>query len=112
MGNLIIYEEGTPVLAKEAADKLADLQKASKQIEKSLADIKAKLQEEMKAANVIKIDMPQLVITYVPETTTERLDSKALKKDLPAIYNEYTTETKKAGYIKLTVREENGNMGD
>lgn len=105
MQELIIYEEGTPVIAPEAADKIADLQKAAKKIDESLKEIKARLQEEMEAKKIIKIDMPQLAVTYVPETTQERLDSRALKKDLPEIFNTYAAETKKSAYITLKARD-------
>lgn len=105
MENLIKIEEGTAVLAPEAAEKIATMQNEAKKLEEALKEIKSRLFEEMKAQNVLKIDMPNLVITYVAETTTESLDSKALKKDLPEIYNEYVTEKPRAGYVKLTTRE-------
>lgn len=105
MENLIKIEEGTAVLAPDTADRIASLTKEAKKLEEALKEIKSRLFEEMKAQNVLKIDMPNLVITYVAETTTESLDSKALKKDLPEIYNEYVTEKPRAGYVKLTTRE-------
>ena len=105
MDELIIYEEGTAVLAPDAAEKIAYLQTKVKDLDDKLKEIKARLYEEMKAQSIVKIDMPQLAITYVPETTTEKLDTKELKKDLPEIYNTYVKESPKAGYIKITVRE-------
>ena len=105
MDELIIYEEGTAVLAPEAAEKIAAMQKEAKKLEEALKDIKGRLYEEMKAQNILKIDMPNLAVTFVAETTTESLDTKALKKDLPEIFNTYATEKTRAGYVKLTTRD-------
>ena len=112
MQELITIEEGTAIIAQETADKIAELQKAYKNIEESLKEIKAQLYQEMKDRNILKIETPTLVVSYIPETTTETLDLKELKRDLPEIFNDYSVEKKKAGCVKLTTREKDVNMGD
>lgn len=112
MQELIIYEEGTPVIAPETADKIAEMQEAYKRLEDGLKEIKARLFQEMKEKDILKIETPGLVVSYVAETTTEKIDTKALKKDLPEIYNTYTQEATRAGFVKLTVREKHGDLDD
>lgn len=105
MDELIIYEEGTPVIAPEAAEKIASLHKEIKRLDDAMKEIKTRLFEEMKANDILKIDMPNLAITYVADTVTETLDTKQLKRDLPEIFNDYSIEKPRAGYVKITTRD-------
>lgn len=77
---------------EENAKRYADMQK----------QMKAKLYKAMEEAGVAKIEMNGVNITFVAPTTSEKLDSKALKKDFPDIYNSYVSISERAGYVKIS----------
>lgn len=90
-------------LDKEVSKKIADFEKAIKEMKEKEDELKAAILEEMQKKNIIKIDTEELIITKIAPTTRETLDTKLLKEELPDIYDSYVkiSEVKASLRIKL-----------
>jgi len=92
-------------LPQEVIDEIVRVEKLAEEYAKAQKKLRADILQAMQDADVSKIDIEDvLALTVVPETTSERLDSKALKAELPDIYNSYCKISPKAAYLKVTVR--------
>lgn len=100
--NEIKLIDGT--LTPELSQEIADLEKSYKDLEAKEKELKAKLKEVMQASGVVKVDNDIIRITYIPETDAEGFDKKALKEELPDIYDAYCTISKRAAYVKVEVK--------
>lgn len=100
MTDLIRTENGVSLLVAEAAREIAMFERQAKVIKDAEDRLKAAILEEMERKGVIKLDSDELTITYVAPTTRESFDSKALRSDLPDVYDAYT----KLSPVKASVR--------
>ena len=92
-------------LPQEVIDEVIRVEKLADEYAKAQKKLRAAILEAMKEADVEKIDIEDVIaLTVVPESTSERLDSKALKAELPDIYDTYCKISPKAAYLKVTVR--------
>ena len=92
-------------LPQEVIDEVIRVEKLAEEYAKAQKKLRAAILEAMKEADVEKIDIEDVIaLTVVPESTSERLDSKALKAELPDIYDTYCKISPKAAYLKVTVR--------
>ena len=92
-------------LPQEVIDEVIRVEKLAEEYAKAQKKLRAAILEAMKEADVEKIDIEDVIaLTVVPESTSERLDSKALKAELPDIYDTYCKISLKAAYLKVTVR--------
>lgn len=96
--NLILSENK---LSSSSRSKLQKIMTYKKEIEKLEKDLKEELYEEMKKRNIKKFSNDDVTITKVDETTVTKFDSARFKKDFPEIYQQYTKESKKKGYVKI-----------
>lgn len=101
MNDIVLVEGG---LSNELSQEIADLETTYKELEAKSKAVKAKLKEAMKAAGVVKIDNDIIMISYTAPTTSEKFDSKALKAELPDIYNTYCNIVPQADSIKVKVK--------
>lgn len=86
----------------EQIKRVVESKKAMEAQEKELKD---KLREAMEAHGIKSIDNRLVKITYIAPTTTVSIDSAKLKKRYPAIAEECSKSSPKAGYIKIEVKE-------
>lgn len=92
-------------LPQEVIDEVIRVEKLADEYAKAQKKLRAAILDAMKEADVEKIDIEDVIaLTVVPESTSERLDSKALKAELPDIYDTYCKISPKAAYLKVTVR--------
>ena len=101
MEGLMIIDGG---LTPEVSEKIAELEIAFKELEVKEKELKGQLMNIMMENDIAKIDNDILSITRVPASTTEKLDTKALKEELPDIYDSYVKISPRAGYVKITVK--------
>lgn len=73
---------------------------------KSFKELQNDLYAEMTEGNVKDLDIGRLSFTRVLPSASRRFDSKSFKKDHADLYEEYQKETKRKGYIKMTVQED------
>lgn len=89
---LVAIEEQIAILK----DSLSELETKRTQ---ALEPIQAKMIED----GVKNVDNPRIKITLVADSTSTRFDSKRFKADHSDLFEEYSTETTRAGYIKTTL---------
>lgn len=100
MEELITVREGQAMLLPEIAGRIADFERKVAEIKKQEDELKKAILSEMEAKQVIKLETDSLAITYVAPTTRESLDSKALREELPDIYDTYA----KISPVKASIR--------
>lgn len=83
---------------------IAALTLQKKQIEEQEKKMKEQLQKAMEKYGVKSFENETVKFTYVAPTVENRLDSKALKADLPEVAAKYTKQSPKAGYVKITAK--------
>ena len=83
---------------------IAALTLQKKQIEDQEKLMKEQLKAAMEKYGVKSFENEPVKFTYVAPTMENRLDSKALKADLPDVAAKYTKQNPKAGYVKITVK--------
>lgn len=84
------------------SDILDQYDREKKAIEEQLEVFKAKMIEEMKANKFTKAEQGLYKFAIVAESKTERFDSKRFKEEHPDIYGQYTTESIRKEYLKIT----------
>lgn len=89
MDELIVRTESGAMLTADTEEKITALLKAADEIKAKVDDLKADILSEMEKKNIIKIDTEVLTVTYVAPHDKETLDSKAIKEELPDIYDTY-----------------------
>mgnify|MGYP007037129827 CR=1 FL=1 len=67
--------------------------------------IKARLLEEMDAAEVTKWQGDMLTFTRKADATCEEFDKKRFKEDHPDLYREYTMITNRRGSVQITINK-------
>ena len=98
--DLITLNNDVAILDIEVSKKIAEFERQVKEIKAKEDELKQAILAEMESKNIIKLDTDALAITYVAPTTRETLDSKALKEELPDIYDTYV----KISPVKASVR--------
>lgn len=83
---------------------IAALTLQKKQIEDQEKVMKEQLKVAMEKYGVKSFENETVKFTYVAPTMENRLDSKALKADLPDVAAKYIKQNPKAGYVKITVK--------
>ena len=100
--NEITFAQEYEVMCKE----LLALERESKKLEKQKKEAKATICEAMEKYGIKMYENDILKLTYVAETSTESIDSKAFQMDDPDLYDEilgkYNKETKRSAYVKVT----------
>lgn len=91
------------ILDAETSNKIADFEREIKRLKDAEEKLKEAILAEMESKNIIKLETDALKITYVAPTVRETLDSKALKEELPDIYDEYVKLSNVKASIRLKV---------
>lgn len=97
---LIILDNGEYILSPEKAEYLVAVENLIRNLKVEEEEIKQKILEEMERKNIIKVDTPELSISYMPRSERESFDSKKLRADNPDLYDEYI----KFSPVKSSVR--------
>lgn len=102
--DLIKFENNVLVLDKETSQKIAEFEKAIKDIQEKEKALKEAILNEMQAKNIVKIDTPELSITLVAETYKETFDSKLFKEQNPDLYDSYVKMSTVKASLRLKVK--------
>lgn len=62
------------------------------------------LKEKMEREGIKKLETPRLLVTLVADSTSSTFDSKRFKDEHPELAAEYTKQTTRKGYVKITLR--------
>lgn len=101
---LIKVENNIAVLDPEVSEKIADFEKQAKLIKEQEDNLKKAIMEEMEANNIIKLETPELSISYIASTDRETLDSKTLKAEHQDLYDSYVRMTPVKASIRIKLK--------
>ncbi len=104
MNELVKLENGKYGLVKDAVDTITTIENEIKKLKEMQDNYKEQLLKVMEENDILKIEIPELTITRKAPTTRETLDSKALKEDMPEIYDEYVKISDVKGSITIKVK--------
>lgn len=97
---LIKVENGLSILDPETSQNIAEFEKAIKDMQEKEKALKEAILEEMKQKKIIKLDTPEIAITYVDETYKETFDTKLFKEQNPDLYDAFV----KISVVKPSLR--------
>lgn len=96
------FEERNLAVFKE----LGALKQQIKELEKQQDELKKGIQEAMEHYGVQSFKNEYITISYVPESTSESIDLKALQTNEPELYAElledYKKVTTRKGYVRFS----------
>ena len=105
MNELVVKQNGIAQVTEEAINLINALKKQKEMIKKAEDDLHRTLLEQMENVGGTQIKNDFFTISYTPEHTTTRFDSKALKEQAPALYDSYCKEIKVKASVKITPRK-------
>lgn len=97
---LITVNNGVSILNSEVSQKYAMFEKQMKELKAKQDEFKEQILKEMKDKQILKLDTPEMTISFVDETFKESFDSKKFKQDHEDMYNDYV----KLSSVKASVR--------
>ena len=104
MDEMIVFENGNAVIAKDVLEQIAYIDTQIKFYDAEYKNLKEQLKEKMEEAGIVKIEMPDVDITYIGQTLRESLDSKALRAEEPEIYNKFIKKSDVKSSIRIKVK--------
>lgn len=104
MNELITRQNDIAVLDPETAAKIAEFERMAKDIKAKEDELKKRILEEMEKGGILKLETDDLTISYVAGTDRETLDSKALREELPDIYDTYVKISPVKSSIRIKVK--------
>ena len=104
MNDLIKYEKGEFLLVEDAINTITTIEKEIKRLKEMQDDYKEQLLKAMEENNILKFDISELTITRKAPTTRESIDTKALKEELPDIYDTYCKISNVKGSLTIKVK--------
>ena len=101
---LIKVENGLSILDTKTSQQIAEFEKAIKDMQEKEKALKEAILTEMQAKGIVKIDTPEIAITYVDETYKETFDSKLFKEQNPDLYDVYVKMSVVKPSLRLKVK--------
>ena len=103
---IIRVDDGQLIVAESARKQLIDFELKRKEIEKKEKELKAKLEEVMRANNITGYETndKRIRISLGEDTTIETIDKDKLFMEFPDAYRECLKETPRKGVLRITIR--------
>ena len=101
---LIKIENETAILDPLVSERIADFERKIKLIKEEEDKLKETILKEMEENQIIKLDTPELLISYVASTDRETFDSKTFRADHQDLYDEYIKMTPVKPSIRIRVK--------
>lgn len=105
MNELITVQDGATILDTEVAEKIAEFERKSKEIEDAKKSLREQILAEMESKNIKSVETKSLLITYKASYDRESFDSKGFKKDHPDLYDEYISMTSVKPSVSIKLKE-------
>ena len=93
-----------PTLSPYYIKEIKMLEAAEAEIKQMKETLREWLLSEMERKGIVKIDSPELTVSYVAAGDRETFDSKALKKDEPELYDKYARLTPYKASLRIKVK--------
>lgn len=84
--------------------KLVELNREVERIKALEEQAKNQIYSTLMEKGVTTLDTPNLHISVIAPTTSTTIDSKKLKAEMPEIYDKYSKQSQRKGYIKIEVK--------
>jgi len=101
---LIKIENELAILDPEVSKQIADFERQIKAIKEQEDNLKKAILEEMEQNQIVKIETPDLLISYIAPTDRETFDSKTFKTEHQDLYDEYISMTPVKSSIRVKVK--------
>lgn len=101
---LIKVENEIGVLDTEVSRKVAEFEKALKEIKEKEEELKQNILIEMEKKNILKLETDSLTVTYIAPAERETFDSKRFREDNPDLYDEYVKFSPVKSSIRIKVK--------
>lgn len=97
-----LYAEYLPDSLREEFSQMGKIISEINENNKKLEEFKERMTELMLASNVKRITNDTFIITLFPSTKTSSFDKKSFGNKYPELLQEYTKQTDKKAYVKIT----------
>ena len=101
---LIKIENEIAILDPEVSEKIAEFEKQAKLIKEQEDNLKKAILEEMEQNQILKLDTPEILISYVAPSDRETFDSKTFKEDHQDLYDDYIKMTPVKSSIRIKLK--------
>lgn len=101
---LIRLENNKALLEPQTASAIAEYEQTMKYLKEKEDALKTAILAEMEAKGIIKIDTPDMTISYIAPTDRETFDSKTFRKEHADLYDEYIKMTPVKSSIRIKVK--------
>lgn len=101
---LIKVENEIGILDTEVSKKVAEFEKAIKEIKKKEEELKQNILSEMESKNILKLETDDLTITYIAPAEREAFDSKKFREENSDLYDEYVKFSPVKSSIRVKVK--------
>ena len=101
---LIKLENEIAVLDPEVSKQIADFERQIKIIKEQEDNLKQAILEEMETNQIVKLDTPDILISYIAPTDKETFDSKTFKAEHQDLYDEYVKMTPVKSSVRIKVK--------
>lgn len=101
---LIKVENGIGILDTEVSKKVAEFEKALKEIKEKEEELKQNILSEMESKNILKLETDSLTVTYIAPAERETFDSERFREDNPDLYDEYVKFSPVKSSIRIKVK--------
>jgi regulator of replication initiation timing len=101
---LIKVENEIGILDTEVSKKVAEFEKAIKEIKEKEEELKQNILTEIENKNILKLETDDLTITYIAPAERETFDSKKFREENPDLYDEYVKFSPVKSSIRVKVK--------
>lgn len=101
---LIKIENEIAVLDTNTSIKIANFEKAIKELKEKEDELKQTILNEMENRNILKLEDNNIAINYIAPSDRETFDSKKFKSEHQDLYDEYVKMTPVKGSIRIKVK--------
>lgn len=101
---LIKVENEIGILDASVSRKVAQFEKALKEIKEKEEELKQNILSEMESKNILKLETDSLTVTYIAPAERETFDSKRFREDNPDLYDEYVKFSPVKSSIRIKVK--------
>jgi predicted secreted protein len=104
MESLIQVNGGVVMLDRNTAQCIADFERQLKTLKAKEDALKAAILAEMEEKNIVKLETPELDITYIAPQTRETFDTKGFRAVHPELYDDFAKLSSVSASIRLKVK--------
>lgn len=104
MNELLVKNEEEIVLKDEFVNYIVDLKNKEAKIKEEINSFTEELLKEMEKQNVIKIDIPEILINYIAPSERETFDSKTFREEHEDLYDEYVKFSPVKSSLRIKVK--------